>query len=148
MVRRLARAARYTRTKNTGMSTISAVAARSASPNRGRSVALVFCCTIFGAAAQLLIKSGANSLAHPGLTAMVTSLPLMAGYTLYGISTILLVLALRHGQLSLLYPVISLTYVWVTALSVFVFKESLNPFKILGVGVIVLGVGILGKDGR
>lgn len=109
---------------------------------------MVFCCTIFGAAAQLLIKSGANTLTHTGLTAMLTSLPLIAGYTLYGISTILLVLALRNGQLSLLYPVISLTYVWVTALSVVVFKESLNPYKVLGVGIIVLGVGILGKDGR
>lgn len=130
------------------MSTSTTVTAAPASPHRGRSVALVFCCTIFGAAAQLLIKSGANTLTHTGLTAMLTSLPLIAGYTLYGISTILLVLALRNGQLSLLYPVISLTYVWVTALSVVVFKESLNPYKVLGVGIIVLGVGILGKDGR
>lgn len=96
----------------------------------------------------MLIKSGANTLTHAGPMAMLTNLPLLVGYTLYGISTALLVLALRNGQLSLLYPVISLTYVWVTALSVVVLKESLNPFKVLGVGIIVLGVGILGKDGR
>src|SRR3712207_7394559 len=39
------------------------------------------------------------------------------GYSLYAVSTMLLVLALRKGQLSLLYPIISLTYVWVTLLS-------------------------------
>ena len=37
---------------------------------------------------------------------------------MYGVSTVLLVLALRHGELSLLYPVFAMTYVWVTILSV------------------------------
>lgn len=116
--------------------------------DRRRSVALVFCCTLFGAVAQILIKTGANSLAHPSLMAMITSLPLIAGYSLYGLSTVLLVMALRQGELSLLYPVISLTYVWVTVLSVVVFKESVNVFKAAGVLVIVLGVAVLGRENR
>ncbi len=116
--------------------------------SRGQSVALVFCCTVFGAAAQILIKSGANALPNGSPISMVTNLPLMAGYGLYGISTILLVLALRDGQLSILYPVISLTYVWVTFLSVFFFKESMNPFKILGVLIIVTGVTVLGRGDK
>src|SRR5260221_5957710 len=79
-----------------------------------RSVLLVFGCTIFGAVAQILIKSGANGLApNPTVADMIarifTHLPLFAGYALYGVSTVLLVLALRHGELSLLYPVIALT---------------------------------------
>ncbi len=115
---------------------------------RRKSILLVFCCTLFGAAAQMLIKSGANSLAGTSVWAMLTNLPLLAGYALYGLSTILLVLALRSGELSILYPVISLTYVWVTLLSVLVLHESMNPFKALGVLVIVLGVGILGRGQR
>ena len=59
-----------------------------------QSVALVFLCTLFGAAAQMLIKSGANALASGSPLAMLTNLPLVAGYSLYGISTVLLVLAL------------------------------------------------------
>ena len=81
---------------------------------RWQSIGLVFCCTLLGAAAQILMKIGANNLVHPGLTGMITNLPLMTGYCLYGLSTLLLVLALRDGELSLLYPVIALTYVWVT----------------------------------
>ena len=38
-------------------------------------------------------------------------------------------LALRDGELSLLYPVIALTYVWVTVLSLVIFHEAMNPFK-------------------
>ena len=113
--------------------------------SRRQSVALVFCCTLFGAAGQILIKSGANTLTNGDPISMLTNLPLMAGYTLYGISAVLLVLALRDGELSILYPVISLTYVWVTFLSVLFFKESLHPFKLLGVLIIVAGVTILGR---
>ena len=110
-----------------------------------QSVALVFGCTLFGAVAQILIKSGANTLTSSNPLAMITNLPLVTGYSLYGISTVLLVLALRDGELSILYPVISLTYVWVTFLSLLFFKESMNPYKLLGVLIIVLGVAILGR---
>jgi multidrug transporter EmrE-like cation transporter len=113
---------------------------------------MVFLCTIFGAAAQVFIKSGANTLRYPTfqqtLLAAITNIPLVVGYSLYGISTMLLILALRRGQLSILYPVIALTYVWVTALSVMVFDETLNVFKLLGVALIVCGVAVLGRGGR
>ena len=44
-------------------------------------------------------------------------MPLIAGYTLYGINTLMMVLALKNGEMSLLYPIIALTYVWTTLLS-------------------------------
>jgi multidrug transporter EmrE-like cation transporter len=114
-----------------------------------QSVALVFFCTLFGAAAQVLIKFGANSLSSGSPMEMITNAPLVFGYSLYGISTMLLVLALRDGELSILYPVISLTYVWVTLLSVYFFRESLNLYKLIGVAVVVTGVAVLGrKEGR
>lgn len=116
-----------------------------------RSFILVVCCTIIGAAAQVLIKKGAGALgANPTMLqtaiAMVLTPALFAGYSLYGISTILLVLALRHGQLSLLYPVFAMTYVWVTILSVAVFHESMNPYKLAGIVAIVAGIAVLGKE--
>lgn len=113
-----------------------------------RSVLLVLCCTLFGAAAQILIKYGASSLPHPGLSAMLTNPHLVVGYSLYGFSTVLLVLALKDGELSILYPVIALTYVWVTVLSVAFFREAMDLAKVAGISSIVLGVAILGKDGR
>ena len=114
---------------------------------RQRSIGLVFCCTILGAAAQILMKSGANHLV-PGLMGLITNVPLMCGYVLYGMSTVLLVLALKDGELSLLYPVIALTYVWVTGLSFLIFHDTANVSKLVGIVIIVLGVGVLGKGGR
>lgn len=113
-----------------------------------RQVGLVFCCTILGAAAQVLMKTGANHMARPGLLGMATNLPLMCGYCLYGISTLLLVVALKDGELSLLYPVIALTYVWVTVLSFLIFHDDVNPWKLAGIVLIVSGVAVLGRGGR
>ncbi len=87
-------------------------------------------------------------LSHPvqsGLLGYVTSLPLLAGYCLYGLNTVLLVFALRDGELSILYPIIALTYVWVTILSVVLFHETMNFFKVAGVAVVVIGVAVMGK---
>lgn len=119
-----------------------------------RSLMLVILCTIIGALAQLLIKAGANTLpSHlafdlPSLLAIVTNTKVIAGYTLYGINTALLVLALRHAELSVLYPIIALTYVWVSLLSVFVLREHMNVFKVAGIALIVVGVAAIGRESR
>lgn len=112
-------------------------------------------CTLLGAAGNVLLKLGGNQLGSYGVTQILQrpslilmNFPLMAGYALYGLSTVLLVLALRHGQLSVLYPVISLTYVWVLILSGLIFHETLNFWKIAGVMTVVTGVGVLGRDSR
>ena len=105
--------------------------------SKAQSIGLVFGCTIFGAAAQILIKTGASTLQGAGVWAMLTNLHLLAGYGLYGFSTILLVLALRDGELSILSPVISLTFVWVTFLSSIIFNEALSVTKLLALTLTV-----------
>jgi multidrug transporter EmrE-like cation transporter len=108
----------------------------------------VFLCTLLGAGAQILLKMGANQLASSNPIKMLMNPWLFGGYALYGISTMLLILALRKGQLSVLYPVIALTYVWVTILSIAIFKESMNVYKAVGLAVVVAGVAVLGRDSR
>ena len=113
---------------------------------------MVFGCTILGAAAQILMKYGLQAKLPVGpipvLLAVATNVPIMMGFVLYGMSTAILVLALRNQELSILYPVISLTYVWVAILSLIVFAESMNAFKIAGLAIIVMGVAMLGKTSK
>ena len=104
--------------------------------------------TLLSAAAQILMKLGMNHFTM-NLAAILTNMPLIAGYALYGLFTVLMVLALREGELSLLYPIISLSYVWVTALSYFIFHDTLNPLKLAGIAGIMTGVALLGRgDGK
>ena len=119
---------------------------------RSESIALVVVCTFIGAAAQILMKMGAGKLSNFSGAAILanpliilTDFPLMGGLSCYGLFTLLLIFALRDGELSVIYPVIALTYVWVTFLSIMLFHETMNPFKACGVIVIVLGVAILGR---
>jgi multidrug transporter EmrE-like cation transporter len=108
---------------------------------------LVALCTVLGAAAQLLIKVGMSHFS-PQAAAIATNYPLVTGYSLYGLNTVLLVLALREGELSMLYPIIALTYVWVTLLSYILLHEPVSLFKNLGIAAIVLGVAVLGRRER
>ncbi len=115
---------------------------------------MVFCCTLIGAASQILIKLGTRSLGeHPSMVATalgIFTVPMLfAGYARsWGLSTVLFVLALRRGELSLLYPVFTLTYVWVTVLSVKILHESMNNLKIAGLVTIMAGVAVLGRASR
>jgi len=115
---------------------------------RRQSVGITVLCTLLGAAGQVLIKLGAVQLgASTSPLAMVSNPLLFGGYVLYGLMTGLFVFALRDEELSILYPIIALTYVWVSGLSVWLFRESFNLPKALGVVTIVAGVSVLGRDG-
>jgi uncharacterized membrane protein len=110
-------------------------------------VLLVCICTLLGAAAQILMKIGMTQF-KPEPLALATNFPLIAGYALYGVFTLLLVMALREGELSLLYPIISLGYVWVTGLSYFIFHDTMNMPKIIGITSIMIGVAVLGQGAK
>jgi drug/metabolite transporter (DMT)-like permease len=118
---------------------------------RRQAIFIVLCCTLLVAVAQYLIKLGANQLTHAGLAATLIGIftipALFSGYCLYGVFTVLFVYALRHGELSILYPLIALGYVWVTITAVVVFHETMNPLKVVGLVVIIAGVAVLGWGG-
>jgi len=117
----------------------------STSEQKRRSLLMILVFTLLSAAAQVLLKFGTVQLKlHPTLIGLLTNFPLIGGMALYGLGAALMVLALRHGELSVLYPLISLSYVWVAILSVLVFGEVMNPYKVAGICVIMAGVGVLG----
>jgi drug/metabolite transporter (DMT)-like permease len=118
---------------------------------RKLAIFIVLACTLLVALGQYLIKLGANRLSHAGFLATMIGIftipQLFAGYCLYGLFTVMFIYALRHGELSILYPLIALGYVWVTITAVLAFHESMNPLKILGLLIIISGVAVLGWGG-
>jgi multidrug transporter EmrE-like cation transporter len=116
---------------------------------RRRAVLMVAFATFLGAAAQILMKMGTEHALHnPGLLGILTNPPLIAGYSLYGVMTVMIVVAYKDGELSVLYPVISLSYVWVTALSYFIFHDTLNAYKLIGLATIICGVAVIGRGAK
>ena len=100
--------------------------------------------------AQILLKAGTQRQSGEGIVDVVVTIftnpQMFAGYALYGVSALLMIAALKYGELSVLYPVIAMTYVWVTVLSVIVYGENLSVLKIGGLASIVLGVAVLGSS--
>lgn len=129
---------------------------QSSADKKKQSVYMVLGCTLFAAAAQVLMKFGAGHpmpAVNPGnsatwipfLLGLASNWQLILGYGMHACNALLLILALREGELSMLYPIIALTYVWVNLLSMYFFGEHLNPLKVSGIALIIGGVALLGK---
>jgi multidrug transporter EmrE-like cation transporter len=121
-----------------------------------KSIYLVLGCTLFTAAAQVLMKFGAGhpmpqlNLADPAsyvafIVALIGNVPLFLGYCMSAGTALLLILALRDGELSTLYPIISVSYVWVNLLSIYFFHDKMNVWKISGIALVIAGVAWLGR---
>ena len=67
------------------------------------------------------------------------------GLGLYVLCSGLMIIAFKGGELSILYPIIALNYVWVSIASPIFFEtDSMNILKWIGVAFIVLGISALG----
>src|SRR3989338_10189125 len=107
------------------------------------SAILVFICTIIISIAQVFYKTGADKLEF-NLLSIITNQNLIIGMALYAAGAIILLIALRGGELSVLYPIIATSYIWVSFLSIYFFKEAMNFYKIIGVASIILGIVFIG----
>ncbi len=102
----------------------------------------VMLATMLTATGQFLFKLGTQNL-HLN-TSLLTNWYLWSGFAIYGISAVILVIALKYGELSVLYPVISLSFVWVNIISFEFLGEQFSTFKGAGVSLIILGVSCIG----
>ena len=105
---------------------------------------LMIACTIFTSAGQLLWKAGSLRINFSDPLSFL-NLPFIGGCLLYLIGSLLMILALQRGELSVLYPIIATSYVWVSILAPFFFpNEFMNVWKWLGVLLILVSVALLG----
>jgi len=65
---------------------------------------------------------------------------LIAGAILYLSSTVFFIIALKGGNVNTLYPITSLTYIWVSLISIKLLNEKINYNKWLGITLIIIGV--------
>jgi multidrug transporter EmrE-like cation transporter len=112
---------------------------------KASAIILVVLCTLLTSFAQVLWKFAANAGA---ITAILQSWQLWAGFGLYGIGAAILIRSFKDGEVSVLYPIIATSYIWVALLSNHYFSEPVTIFKWAGIAGIILGITILGVSGR
>jgi multidrug transporter EmrE-like cation transporter len=108
------------------------------------------------AAAQLLLKVATRPLAEVSgfsvdtLTGSVSilsrSLPFWTGMMCYAASVCVWLAALSKAPVSTAYPMLSLGYVVVAAVSVAWLGESMNTGKMLGIALICIGVILVSRS--
>lgn len=72
---------------------------------------------------------------------------LFSGFVILGCGAILMILSYRYGELSVLQPINSMSYVYSLFLGYAIFHEEITSFKIIGVIAIMLGVILLARGG-
>ena len=109
---------------------------------------LIIISVSIGAVGQIAFKYGAMQMVQdPGVTLLdQIKWPIVLGLSLYGISTILWILALKKVELSYAYPMVSLGYVFVFIASYFLFHEAISWLRIGGVVLILAGIVLVAKS--
>ena len=105
------------------------------------SVLLILVGSVIGSYGTLIVKKGTNQHAFRSL---LTSWQLWFGLFLYGLAVIFYVFALRAEELSVVYPLVSISYIWTTLFSVKLLGEKMNQWKWIGLLGIILGIVLIG----
>lgn len=106
------------------------------------SILLVFCASFVGSFGAVFLKLGAGRL-HRDWRTLLTNWRLGAGVAMYLLSFVFYYLGLKQGELSVLYPMVSLGYLWTMVWSKMFFQEEISRRKIGGVALILVGVILL-----
>lgn len=107
------------------------------------SILLVFTAAFVGSFGAVFLKSGAGRL-HRDPRTLILNWRLAAGVGLFLFSSIFYLMGIRKGELSILYPMVSLGYVFTLFWSRLFFGEPFTRNKFLGLGLILLGILLLG----
>jgi multidrug transporter EmrE-like cation transporter len=110
------------------------------------SIVLVLVASFIGSFGAVFLKSGA--LRTNSIWTLVLNPRLALGVGLFLLSTVFYLMGIRHGELSVLYPMVSLGYVWTLVWSRLFFKEPLTGEKFAGLALVLLGIVLLGLGNR
>jgi len=112
-----------------------------------KAIFLVILCTLFTSSGQIFWKLGLGKINFNNVVSVI-NLPFVLGFVAYGIGLMLMLMAFKKGELSVLYPIIATSYVWVSLFSPIIFPtDFMNFWKWVGVVVILVSVSILGFSG-
>ena len=119
------------------------------------SFTLILSGVLLNAVAQLFLKAGTNALGQLKInkTELISSFikigfepHIFAGLICYVISFVIWVFALSETPVSVAYPMLSIGYFINAVAAWYLFGEILTIQKIIGIGVIMLGVFLVAKS--
>jgi drug/metabolite transporter (DMT)-like permease len=118
------------------------------------SFGLIFTGVMLNASAQILMKAGTNVIGHfefsmenilPIGWKLATEWHIIVALFCYALSVVIWILALSRVPVSIAFPMLSMAYVVNALAAWYLLGEAFNPAKLVGMGVIILGVIIISR---
>lgn len=100
-------------------------------------------CGVIGSLGAVGLKAGAGRLKF-NVLALLSNWQLIGGVIAYMASSVLFVKGMKHGELSVLYPLVAVGQVWTMLWGRLLFKEPLTRYKVIAVVLILIGVALIG----
>ncbi len=118
------------------------------------SFGLIFTGVMLNAAAQILMKAGTNAVGHfdfsmenivPIGWKLATEWHIIVAMGCYALSIVIWILALSRVPVSIAFPMLSMAYVVNAIAAYYLLGEPFSSTKLVGMGVIILGVIIISR---
>ena len=106
------------------------------------SILLILFSAVIGSFGAVFLKLGAEHMKGT-LGSFFKNYWLAIGVCLYLLSSVFFVMGVAQGELTILYPMISLGYIWTIVWARLFFKEPFTMSKIAGLVMIIFGVGLI-----
>jgi multidrug transporter EmrE-like cation transporter len=107
---------------------------------------LVLFASFFGSFGAVFLKLGAAHMRR-GFR-YILNWQMCFGIALFLGSSIPFIVGVRHGELSVLYPMVALAYVWALFWSKLFFNEPITKAKLGALAMILAGIVCIGIGGR
>jgi undecaprenyl phosphate-alpha-L-ara4N flippase subunit ArnE len=106
------------------------------------SILLVLVSSFLGSFGAVFLKLGAEHL-KGSIARLLTNYWLACGICFYLLSSVFYMMGVSQGQLTVLYPMVSLGYIWAILWARLLFKEPFTLAKIAGLTLIIFGVSLI-----
>jgi drug/metabolite transporter (DMT)-like permease len=103
---------------------------------------LVLFGSFIGSFGAVFLKLGAEHM-HGSLKRLLNNYWLACGILLYLLSSVFYMMGVSQGQLTVLYPMVSLGYIWAILWARLFFKEPFTLPKIGALTMVIFGVALI-----
>jgi uncharacterized membrane protein len=109
-------------------------------------IALIILCSLSNAIAMFFLKKGAETIEFS--FSILSNIWIYLGILTLMLSVFLMMTALKGGNLSVIYPILATTYIWMSLLAMILLNEPISTIKWIGIILIVIGVAVVGTEGK
>lgn len=103
---------------------------------------IILAATWINAFGSMNLKLGAAKF-NLNIIEQLKNKPFLIGAALFAVSSVLYLIALKLENLSIVYPLTSLSYIWVAILSHRKFGEALHKKKMAAISLIIIGIALI-----